>query len=70
MKEGFLKKRCPKCGGNVYLYRDMDNWYEQCLQCSYRHELKNIAEFQGQPVQREMEPVLVRRKQFRKRPNI
>ena len=41
-------KGCPRCGGDVFLDRDMENWYEQCLQCSYRHELKSIAEFQDQ----------------------
>ncbi len=30
--------------------RDLDGWYEQCLQCSYRHELKDIAEFKKLPV--------------------
>ena len=28
-------QRCPKCGGNLFLYNDYDGWYEQCLQCSY-----------------------------------
>ncbi|MFC2014071.1 hypothetical protein ACFLU8_04260 [Chloroflexota bacterium] len=63
-------KGCPRCGGDMFLDKDMNNWYEQCLQCSYRHELKDIAEFQGQPFRGEMEPALVRRKQLRKRPNV
>lgn len=28
------KTRCPKCGGNMFLYKDFETWYEQCLQCS------------------------------------
>lgn len=27
-------RRCPKCGGNIFLYNGFDGWYEQCLQCS------------------------------------
>ena len=38
-------KACPKCHGDVHLDRDLDGWYEECLQCSYRRELKDIAEF-------------------------
>jgi DNA-directed RNA polymerase subunit M/transcription elongation factor TFIIS len=31
--------RCPKCGGNLYLDRDHNGWYEQCLQCAYMKDL-------------------------------
>ena len=31
--------RCPKCGGNLYLDRDYNGWYEQCLQCAYIKDL-------------------------------
>ena len=34
---------CPRCKGDMFLYEDVDGWYEQCLQCSYRHELKELA---------------------------
>ncbi len=42
-------KGCPRCGGDVFIDRDLDNWYEQCLQCSYRCDLKRLAEFKEQP---------------------
>jgi len=43
MKQGFTKRKCPKCGGNLFLDRDyciegiVINWYEEetCLQCGY-----------------------------------
>ena len=31
--------RCPKCGGTLYLDRDYNGWYEQCLMCSYMKDL-------------------------------
>ena len=37
-------KSCPRCGGDLLIDRDLDCWYEQCLQCSYRTDLKNIVE--------------------------
>ena len=31
---------CPRCSGSLFVDRDMDGWYEQCINCSYRSELK------------------------------
>jgi len=44
MKEGFTQQRCPKCGGNIFLHRDLYGWYEQCLQCSRIWYLNSIVE--------------------------
>ena len=41
-------KACSRCGGDVYIDKDIDGWFEQCLQCSYRHELKDLAQFKKQ----------------------
>jgi len=38
-------KSCPKCGGDLLIERDLDFWYEQCLQCSHRTELKPVHEY-------------------------
>jgi DNA-directed RNA polymerase subunit RPC12/RpoP len=38
-------KSCARCGGDLFIDKDMDGWFEQCLQCSYRRELKDIKEF-------------------------
>ena len=51
-------RRCPRCGGNMFLERDMDSLYEVCLQCSYQRELGIIAKFQGQPSEIQREPAL------------
>lgn len=38
-------KSCPRCGGDMYIDRDLDFWYMQCLQCSYRTELAPLGRF-------------------------
>ena len=43
MKTGFTKRKCPKCGGNLYLDSNyyiegsLISWYEEviCLQCGF-----------------------------------
>jgi len=35
---------CPRCGGSLFVDRDMDSWYEQCINCSYRNEQKVSVE--------------------------
>ncbi len=30
-----ISRKCPKCGGRLFLYNGLDGWYEQCLQCSF-----------------------------------
>jgi hypothetical protein len=43
MKTGFIRRKCPKCGGNLYLDRNyyiegsFISWYEEetCLQCGF-----------------------------------
>lgn len=44
-------KSCPRCGGDTFIESDMDGWYEQCLQCSHRLELRKLVESK--------EPVLI-----------
>jgi len=43
-------KDCPRCGGDLFIDRDLDSWYAQCLQCSYRRELESPAELERQPI--------------------
>jgi len=44
MRGGLTQKRCPKCGGNIFLDRDSYGWYEQCLQCSHTSYLDIILD--------------------------
>jgi ribosomal protein S27AE len=47
-KMGKLQRnRCPRCGGAMFIDDDVDGWYEQCINCSYRHELKETEELTG-----------------------
>ncbi len=43
-------RSCTRCGGDVFIEKDLEGWYEQCLQCSHRHELKDLALFEKQPI--------------------
>lgn len=46
-------KTCPRCQGDLFIDRDMDGWYEQCLQCGYRRGMRVVAQAkQEQPVPR------------------
>lgn len=38
-------KSCPRCEGDVFINWDFSDgeWYEYCLQCSYRHYLPVVA---------------------------
>jgi len=48
MRRGFTNRRCPKCNGNVFIDQDSlvgfeedyKGWYEWCLQCGFRRDLK------------------------------
>ena len=42
-------KSCPRCGSDMFIDKDFDNWYEQCLMCSYRVDLERISVY-GDPV--------------------
>jgi hypothetical protein len=37
-------RACPRCQGDLFVAKDMDGWFEQCLQCGYRREMRPIAE--------------------------
>lgn len=49
-------KNCPRCGGDVFIDRDLDTWYAQCLQCSHRHEMDSPDEMIS-PDELEKQPV-------------
>ena len=44
-------KACPRCGGDTYIDKDSDGWYEQCLMCANRRELKELKKIKERQVQ-------------------
>ena len=49
-------KSCPKCNGDIFVDKDIDGWYERCLQCGYNQDLETIVEVKEQPTVRKREP--------------
>ena len=43
MENRSIDRRCPRCGGKILIDKDFHGWYEQCLQCSYMHDLVPVA---------------------------
>jgi reverse gyrase len=34
---------CPRCGGDLFLDKDIDGWCESCLQCGHYREQKQLV---------------------------
>lgn len=43
-------RSCPRCGGDIFIDRDSDVWFAQCLQCSHRREVDINAKPRKNPV--------------------
>lgn len=43
-------KGCPRCEGDTFVDSDIDGWYEQCLMCGHRRELKKLAVRRKEPI--------------------
>lgn len=50
-------KGCPRCGGDIFTDRDLDGWYEQCLQCGYLQYMDSIFEMQQEPIKAQKERI-------------
>ena len=44
---------CPRCCGSLIVDNDEDGWYEQCINCSYRNDLKVYVNSVRKPVLKE-----------------
>jgi len=58
---------CPKCGGKLYLDRDYNGWYEQCLQCGH---IKDLAIVYQNKIKKIADSVLVKREEIMRRKDI
>ena len=36
-------KTCPRCNGDIFIQREIDGWYEECLSCGYRRDVSNLV---------------------------
>ncbi|MFC2004438.1 hypothetical protein ACFLUK_02735 [Chloroflexota bacterium] len=37
-------KSCPRCKGDIYVGKESNGWYEQCLQCGYLRNIPTTVE--------------------------
>lgn len=35
-------KACPRCGGDLFIYKDEYGWKESCLQCGFIRDLNEV----------------------------
>jgi DNA-directed RNA polymerase subunit M/transcription elongation factor TFIIS len=36
-------KSCPRCSGDLFIQRETDGWYEECLLCGYQRDISNVV---------------------------
>ncbi len=41
-------KSCPQCNGDLFIQRETDGWYEECLLCGYQRDVSDIVATGGQ----------------------
>ena len=50
MASRFIKQRCPKCGGNIYMESDRYGLYKHCMQCGYDYDAESAIKPAGRLV--------------------
>ncbi|MDD5038890.1 MAG: hypothetical protein PHN78_06195 [Dehalococcoidales bacterium] len=50
-------RSCPRCGGDIFIDKDLFGGYEKCLQCGYCTELRRLDEFGHHPSRKDKEAV-------------
>ena len=36
-------KSCPRCSGDLFIQRETDGWYEECLLCGYQRDVSDLV---------------------------
>jgi ribosomal protein S27AE len=36
-------KKCPRCSGDVFIVRETNGWYEECLSCGHQRDISAIV---------------------------
>jgi DNA-directed RNA polymerase subunit M/transcription elongation factor TFIIS len=44
---------CPRCNGSLIIDKDEDGWFEQCINCAYRNELRSYGKPFSKPILKE-----------------
>jgi ribosomal protein S27AE len=44
MRRSAGSRRCPRCGGNIFMEKDYDDWQMNCIQCGYTRDLDIMSE--------------------------
>ena len=44
----YKPKRCPRCGGNLFIDEDTVGCHEQCLQCGYERQIQEVRKVRTQ----------------------
>ena len=42
-------KSCPRCSGDMFIDKERNSWYEECLQCGFSRELVDMALVNSEP---------------------
>jgi ribosomal protein S27AE len=42
VKNKTQKKRCPRCGGNIFIDVDVYGTFEHCFKCGHIQDLANV----------------------------
>ena len=36
-------KSCPRCNGDLFIQREIDGWYEECLSRGYQRDISDLV---------------------------
>jgi hypothetical protein len=51
-------KSCPKCRGDMFIDKDRNSWYEECLQCGFSRQLADMVVVKAQTADAEVKSAL------------
>ena len=51
-------KSCPKCKGDMFIDKDRNSWYEECLQCGFSLQLADMVVVKAQTADAQVKSAL------------
>lgn len=55
-------RSCPRCGGDIFIDRDADGWYKECLQCGSLHHMPSTIKVHQHGKKKRKEELLPQRR--------